>query len=119
MNSDLVNQLKSVGTPSLMHNPGSISDIINSILVLGILTGTEEKAVELVTERRNSLHKIRQELATTPLGLKGGRLYMLWNPCRAFSAASLPGEVLKTLGVANIAEGTTGERPILTNEYIL
>jgi iron complex transport system substrate-binding protein len=118
MNGDLTGQIESVGIPVIIHNPDSINEIINSILVLGVLTGTEEKAVELVTERRASLMNIQKELTAHPLNLKGAFVYAL-EPLQAFSARSLPGEILDILGVENIAAGTTGKRPILTTEYIL
>ncbi|WP_319560950.1 ABC transporter substrate-binding protein [Marispirochaeta sp.] len=118
MNSDLAQQLTAVGIPVLVHNPGSIEEIINSILVLGILSGTKEKAVELVSERWGALQKIQNELNEEPLNLKGAFVYAL-EPLQAFSAESLPGEILKILGVSNIAASTSGQRPILTTEYIL
>ena len=37
----------------------------------------------------------------------------------AFSDDSLPGDVLKHLGVTNIASNVPGQRPILSPEYIL
>ncbi len=118
MNTELYSQLSALGIPVILHNPGSIREIINSILVIGILTDREKQARELVQERRETLKRIQQDLNASPLELKGAFVYAL-EPVQAFSAQSLPGEILKTLGVINIAENTTGERPILTTEYIL
>lgn len=41
------------------------------------------------------------------------------NPIMGFNSDSMAGEVLRIIGVENITDGVTGERPILSPEYIL
>jgi iron complex transport system substrate-binding protein len=85
---------------------------------LGRLTGKEAEARALVAEKEAQLDSLRAELRRQPLSLKGAFLYSA-NPIMAFTAQSLPGEILSILGVENIAAGLNAAQPILSAEYIL
>jgi iron complex transport system substrate-binding protein len=118
MNAALMADLASRGYTVLIHNAGSLADIFNSTLLLGRLTGKEAEAKALVMEKEARLDALRAELKSKPLNLKGAFLYSA-NPVMAFTADSLPGEILAILGVENIAAGLNAAQPILSPEYIL
>jgi iron complex transport system substrate-binding protein len=118
MTSALMADLSSRGYAVLIHNTDSLADIFNSALILGRLTGKEVEARALVAEKEAQLDSLRAELQRQPLGLKGAFLYSA-NPIMAFTAQSLPGEILAILGVENIAAGLNAAQPILSPEYIL
>jgi iron complex transport system substrate-binding protein len=102
----------------LIHNADSLADIFNSVIILGLLTGKEAEARALVAEREARLAVLKEELRNKPLNLKGAFLYSA-NPVMAFTARSLPGEILSILGVENIAADLDAAQPILSPEYIL
>jgi iron complex transport system substrate-binding protein len=118
MNAALMEDLASRGYTVLIHNADSLADIFNSTLLLGKLTGKEAEAKALVMEKQAQLDALRAELKSRPLNLKGAFLYSA-NPIMAFTAGSLPGEILAILGVENIAAGLNAAQPILQAEYIL
>jgi iron complex transport system substrate-binding protein len=118
MNAALMTDLASRGYAVLIHNADSLADIFNSTLMLGRLTGKEAEAKALVAEKEARLDSLRAELNRKPLNLKGAFLYSA-NPIMAFTAQSLPGEILALLGVENIAAGLNAAQPILSAEYIL
>lgn len=118
MNSELAADLNNMGIATVIHSTDTIMEILNAVLILGELTGTSETAIPLVEERRTALEDIRASVADDPLNLKGAFVYSI-DPMMAFREDSLPGEILNILGVTNIADGLTTERPILTPEYIL
>ena len=118
MNTELVSDLNGRGIPSIIHSTDTITEIMNAVLILGVLTGREDSAIALVSERNAVLDEIRMELAKNPLGIKGAFLYSI-EPIQAFTDDSLPGQILDILGVTNIASGLTTKRPILTSEYLL
>jgi iron complex transport system substrate-binding protein len=118
MNAALLADLASRGYTVLIHNADSLKDIFNSALLLGRLTGKEAEAKALVAEKEARLDALRAELKSKPLNLKGAFLYSA-NPIMAFTAQSLPGEILSILGVENIAAGLNAAQPILSAEYIL
>jgi iron complex transport system substrate-binding protein len=118
MTSALMADLSSRGYSVLIHNADSLADIFNSALILGRLTGKETEAAALVAEKEAQLDALKAELRSRPLNLKGAFLYSA-NPIMAFTAQSLPGEILSVLGVDNIAGALNAAQPILSAEYIL
>jgi iron complex transport system substrate-binding protein len=118
MNAALMADLASRGYAVLIHNADSLADIFNGTILLGRLTGKTAEAQSLVDEKQAQLDSLKAELKNRPLNLKGAFLYSA-NPIMAFTAQSLPGEILSILGVQNIAGGLNAAQPILSPEYIL
>ncbi|MDR3146347.1 MAG: ABC transporter substrate-binding protein [Treponema sp.] len=106
------------GYAVLIHSADSLADIFNSVIILGQLTGKAAEARALVAEKEARLASLKEELERKPLNLKGAFLYSV-NPVMAFTARSLPGEILSILGVENIAANLDAAQPILSPEYIL
>ncbi|MDR3192760.1 MAG: ABC transporter substrate-binding protein [Treponema sp.] len=106
------------GYQVIIHRGYHIEDIFNNTLLMGLLTGREEAAASVVAEKRAQLDTITAELAERPLGLKGAFLYAA-NPIMAYTGDTLPGEILRIMGVENIAAGLDIAEPILSPEYIL
>jgi iron complex transport system substrate-binding protein len=118
MTAAFLAELASRGYPVLIHNAENMADIFHGALVLGMLTGKEAEARALVAEKEAQLEALRGELKIKPLNLKGAFLYSA-NPIMAFTARSLPSEILNILGVENIAGNLDAAQPILSPEYIL
>jgi iron complex transport system substrate-binding protein len=118
MTAALMADLAARGYAVLLHNADSLADIFNSARILGTLTGKEAEAAAVVAEKEAQLDSLKVELKQEPLHLKGAFLYSA-NPIMAFTAQSLPGEILDILGVENIAAGLNAAQPILSAEYIL
>ncbi|AHC14034.1 ABC transporter substrate-binding protein [Salinispira pacifica] len=118
MNADLVGQLAQMGIPALIHGPDTISAILNNTLVLGLFSDRVDKSVDLLMEKVEALNEISNRLSASPLELKGAFIYSV-GPIMAFDSDTLAGEILKRIGVENIADGVIGESPILSSEYIL
>jgi iron complex transport system substrate-binding protein len=118
MNAALMADLASLGYPGLVYKADSLMNIFNGTLLLGKLSGKEAEAQALVREKEARLASLREELKNKPLKLKGAFLYSA-HPIMAFTAKSLPGEILTILGVENIAGGLDAAQPILSPEYIL
>jgi iron complex transport system substrate-binding protein len=118
MTAALMADLASRKYTVLLHNADSLADIFNSVLILGRLTGREAEALAVTAEKGAQLDSLKAELQDKPLNLKGAFLYSV-NPIMAFTAQSLPGEILSILGVENIAAELSAAQPILSPEYIL
>ncbi|MDR0376310.1 MAG: ABC transporter substrate-binding protein [Spirochaetaceae bacterium] len=118
MTSALMADLASRGYAVLLHNTDSLADILNSAVILGMLTGKEAEARALAAEKQARLDSLKAELQSKPLNLKGAFLYSA-SPVMAFTSGSLPGEILDILGVENIAAGLNAAQPILSAEYLL
>lgn len=111
-------KLQEFKIPVLVNSARSFSDIINNIEIYGKLTGCEKNASLLINETQNSLALLKDKIKNKPLNLKGTILYST-SPLMGFKSDSLPGEILNFLEIKNITEGLKGEKPILSQEFVL
>lgn len=111
----LAKDLESHGIKTVSFPADSFDDIFNNFLEVGKLVGKEKEAQKITAEKKAKLEEIKK---SEPLGKKGAFIYST-SPMMAFGDKSLPGEVLKLYGVENLTDKVSGERPILTPEYII
>lgn len=112
-----IERIKSMGYEVIVSSASKLEEIIDLIEIVGTLAGRDENAKKLKEESIKKLENI-ETFAKNNKEIKGAILFST-SPLIAFSEDSLPGDVLKHLGVKNIAKGVVGNRPILSPEYIL
>ena len=113
-----VDAVKKMGYNIIVSNASSLDGILDTISVTGVISGKKEEAEKLRKECLIKLERIEKENSKKTSKLKGAILFST-SPMIAFSEDSIPGDVLKYLGVINIAANVPGQRPILSPEYIL
>ena len=113
-----VEAIKKMGYKVIVSNASNLNGILDVISVTGIISGKKDEAEKLRKECSLKLEKIEKENTKKTSKLKGAILFST-SPMSAFSEDSIPGDVLKHLGVTNIAANVPGQRPILSPEYIL
>ena len=113
-----VEAIKKMGYKVIVSNASNLNGILDVISVTGIISGKKDEAEKLRKECSLKLEKIEKENNKNSSKLKGAILFST-SPMSAFSEDSIPGDVLKHLGVTNIAANVPGQRPILSPEYIL
>ena len=113
-----VEAVKKMGYNIIVSNASSLEGIFDTISVTGVISGKKEEAEKLRKECLAKLERIEKENSKKTSKLKGAILFST-SPMTAFSEDSIPGDVLKHLGVTNIAANVPGQRPILSPEYIL
>ena len=113
-----VEAIKKMGYKVIVSNASSLDGILDTISVTGVISGKKEEAEKLRKECLIKLERIEKENSKKTSKLKGAILFST-SPMIAFSEDSIPGDVLKHLGVINIAANVPGQRPILSPEYIL
>ena len=113
-----VEAIKKMGYKVIVSNASNLNGILDTISVTGIISGKKDEAEKLRKECLVKLEKIEKENKKSSSKLKGAILFST-SPMSAFSENSIPGDVLKHLGVINIAANVPGQRPILSPEYIL
>ena len=113
-----VEAVKKMGYNVIVSNASSLDGILDLISVTGIVSGKKVEAEKLRKECLVKLEKIEKENSKKTSKLKGAILFST-SPMTAFSEKSLPGDILKYLGIINIVSNVPGERPILSPEYIL
>ena len=110
--------LKSLIIPFLIYVAGNIQEILDNINAYGEILGKKEESKKLYEDSAAKLDKLKEKIKNKPLGLKGTVLYSV-SPMMGFNSKTLPGEVLELLGVENITNSLTGERPIISQEFLL
>lgn len=110
--------LKSLKIPYLINEAGNIQEILDNINAYGEILGKKEESKKLYEDSAAKLDELKEKIKNKPLGLKGTVLYSL-SPMMGFNSKTLPGEVLELLGVENITNSLTGERPIISQEFLL
>ncbi len=110
--------LKSLKIPYLINEAGNIQEILDNINVYGEILGKKEESKKLYNDSVAKLDDLKEKIKNKPLGLKGTVLYSV-SPMMGFNSKTLPGEVLELLGVENITNSLTGERPIISQEFLL
>lgn len=110
--------LKSLKIPYLINEAGNIQEILDNINAYGEILGKKEESKKLYEDSAAKLDELKEKIKNKPLGLKGTVLYSV-SPMMGFNSKTLPGEVLELLGVENITNNLTGERPIISQEFLL
>lgn len=111
-----VDALKKLGFKVIVSSASDLHQILDLIEATGVISGKTAEAKKLKDDCFAKLKKI--ETSKDKVKLKGAVLFAV-APMTAFPEKSLPGDVLKHLGVENIAAKAVGERPILSPEFIL
>lgn len=96
----------------------NIGDMLNNITLVGNLTGNKKEAEILYNKSQGRLNILKSNLSKKPLNLKGTFVYNA-TPLMVFGKGSVQNEILKLLGVTDIAESLKGEQPIISPEYAL
>ncbi len=108
-------QMKRFGIKTAKFKASKMGEIYNNIQRVGKILGKEQKAEKLVEELKQRISKIDTSR------LKGKKAIFLFSsaPMMAFNKDTLPGNILKVLGLKDLSDGVKGSRPIITQEYIL
>ena len=118
MSSKTGDNLKALNIPVLVNEASTIKDILDNIIIYGKLTGKEKEAEKLYKISLENLEELKNNVTEKPLNLKGTLLYST-SPMMAFNEKSLPGQIFNLLGVKNIADNLTGDKPIISPEFLL
>lgn len=118
MSSKTGENLKSLKIPYIINEASSIEEILDNIKAYGEIVGKKSESEKLYKDSVTKVEELKARVKNKPLGLKGTILYSV-SPMMGFNSKTLPGEVLELLGVDNITNDLVGERPIISQEFLL
>lgn len=118
MSSKTGENLKSLKIPYIINEASSIEEILDNIKAYGEIVGKKSESEKLYKGSVTKVEELKARVKNKPLGLKGTILYSV-SPMMGFNSKTLPGEVLELLGVDNITNDLVGERPIISQEFLL
>lgn len=112
-----LNQLESLGLPVYRSATKRLQHITTEISVLGDLTGTPEKAKQLIAEFNGVFDRLKADNVSKQ---KIRFFYQLWSsPIRTISTGSWISEMLEICGGVNIFDDPSIEYPQVSLESIL
>lgn len=118
MNNEIIDNLKRFNIEYVELKLDSFDNFLESILKVGSYVNKEKEAKKLYNTSIQRLEVVKKALKEKPLNLKGTFIYNA-SPLMTFGAGTVQSEILLSLGVEDIGTGVTGQRPILSPEYIV
>lgn len=114
-------RLESLGFPVFLIQALNITGILDSLELLGRVTGNLDIAQTLVIELVEDLRTYRKAIASSPLQAQPVTTLLLFGTDQLYSAGNgtYLDEVISRAGGDNIAAGAWGQWPQLSEEYIL
>jgi len=110
-------RLEALGVPCLALDPVSFDDVLGAIETLGAKLGREREAAARVAAIRRT--RARVEAAARGLPRLRGVLVLQRDPLFAAGAGTFVDDMLRALGVENLAAAQPGRWPRLAREWLL
>ena len=105
--------------PVVYIDPGSVDEVLNTIMMIGVVVGKISEAENLTTYMRNiidNITEITEDLNKTQRPLV---YYELGSPMKTVGPGTFTNEFIYLAGGINIAAEEPLRYPILTSEYII
>jgi iron complex transport system substrate-binding protein len=120
MHTEMIKSLEDAGLTVIVLKPNSIEGIINSIQLIGRVSGVDNKAISLTNGLKDRVNAVSQKTALIPEAQRPTVYYELWDePIMSVGKNSLIGEIISLAGGKNIADDSTEEYPQLSEEIII
>ncbi|MCK4274305.1 MAG: ABC transporter substrate-binding protein [Dehalococcoidales bacterium] len=103
--AEVIPQLEAKGFTVVAVNPTTIDEVIESITLIGKVTGAEEAAASLVADMQSHIKAVTDKTGTLTEAEKSHALYIVWHdPLMAAGAGTLQDEFIRTAGGINVAD---------------
>lgn len=100
----VIPQLEARGLTIVAVNPGTIDEVIESITLVGKVTGAEKEAVSLLADMKGRIKAVTDKTGVLTEAQKPKVLYVVWHdPLMASGAGTLHDELIRTAGGINVA----------------
>ncbi len=114
---ELLNQLRELGIPVLGYDPQTLEDTMNLIWEMSKVTGTEEKATELIANMRERINVVKTLVkdADRPLVF-----WEVWHdPLYTAGSGTFIDDLITIAGGVNLAADTQSPWPVYNLEVLL
>jgi iron complex transport system substrate-binding protein len=116
---DVIPALERVGITCYALVPHNLNEIMNSILVIGRLTGANTKAQEIVADMQSRIKKISDKTASLVDAKRPRVMYVIWHePIMSVGVDTPINEMITLAGGVNIIKTATGF-PTLSLEEVI
>ncbi len=109
--------LEDLGIPFVILATRTIEDVMKDIRLVGILTGHVEEANELADGLEARIDAVTEK--TLAADVVRPRVYIEYFPYWTYGPGSFGNDLIALAGGVNIAENTTSEYPMVSDEFII
>ena len=104
---DTINRLEELNIQTIIVNPKTIDEIMQSILLVGTVTNNKENAQSVVDDMQQVIDAVKENSQDIPEDERPGVLYIVWDdPMYAAGADTYPADLIKMAGGKNIIEAS-------------
>ncbi len=115
---ETIKRLEELDIQTIIINPKTIDEIIESVLILGTVTNNGETAQDIADDMRQIVNEVKESTSDIPDENKPKVLYIVWdNPMYAAGANTYPNDLISMAGGKNIVEAS--DWPIINIENVV
>jgi iron complex transport system substrate-binding protein len=109
----IIPALENLGITVVALAPGSLNEVLNSIALVGKITGQDKQASELVKDLSTRIKEITDKTQKLSPGQRPRVFYVTWHdPLMTAGTGTLSNDVISQAGGQNIASDITGDKTI-------
>jgi len=118
--ADLVESLEQTGVTVFVVDPSSLAEIMDTILLLGKVTGNQHESESLVADMQTRLDDVAQIVDTIPEEERLTVFYEIWHePLMTTTKQTFIGELIELAGGVNIFGDIEEDYPSVSPEQII
>ncbi|AKB85873.1 cobalamin-binding protein [Methanococcoides methylutens] len=104
---ETIKRLEELGIQTVMINPQTMDEIMDSILLVGTITNNEDNAQEIVDGMKLTIREITDSASEIPDNERPRVLYIVWDdPIYAAGKDTYPSDLISMAGGQNIIEAS-------------
>lgn len=105
--------LEELGLTVVALTPSSLDDVLNSITLVGRLTGQRKESSQLVNSLRTRIENVASKTRNLPPNQRPRVLYLTWHdPLMTAGTGTLADDIISKAGGQNIAHDISGDKAI-------
>jgi iron complex transport system substrate-binding protein len=118
--SDVIDALTTAGIKAITLEPESVQEILDTLTLLGRITGNTDKAELTVTSMQDRLDTVEAIAAQIPEAERVSVFYEVWNdPYMSASNRTFIGELIEVAGGRNIFGDLEEDYPTISTEEVI
>ncbi|MEL4306253.1 cobalamin-binding protein [Methanococcoides sp. LMO-2] len=115
---DTIKRLEELNVQTIVVNPKTIDEIMQSILLVGTVTNNKENAQSVVDDMQQVIDTVKESSQDIPDEERPGVLYIVWDdPMYAAGTDTYPDDLIEMAGGKNIIEAS--DWPVINLETVV
>ncbi|MCR4432019.1 MAG: cobalamin-binding protein [Tepidanaerobacteraceae bacterium] len=120
MHQDIVEQMEKLNIPAVVLVPKNIPDMLNSIKILGMISGKESESLRLIKALENRIKAVEDKVVDIPKEKLPKVYYEVWpEPFTTAGPGTFVNDIIQSAGGQNIAGDAEKAYPQYSQEMII